>query len=366
MALYKIINCHEKFIEDDSISSLSIKQYLNSKEDIYPSISFCFVDPYSNMKLQKYGFDKRTYRSMLQGEIPEKLLKMGQNWTEKLYNISIDDISYEAEFESEFRYDTFGNWEKRVTENTSMIYLYHKGHVVKCFTIEVPDTSSIRRWKIYLRLFNIERYFMSAYIFLHFKNTLLVSKKRTFYWPMWKNKTEKIDIEYKFANILDKRSTVKTPCRKIESNPDMQYMNKVFSSVGCIPPFIASDNERRHCNQNQLKVIKTALNLANDSSKGEMEPCKVINVDWKLEQKFKNKSSGFYEMSANVLVHFSTSEFLSITQIQAYSFLSFLADVGSYAGLFLGFSVLQIPELLRSTVLRLLNLKKKMSVSTKC
>ena len=56
-----------------------------------------------------------------------------------------------------------------------------------------------------------------------------------------------------------------------------------------------------------------------------------------------------YNLSARIKIVFKTAEFKYIAEVQAYPAWSFMAEVGGYAGLFLGFSILQFPQLIKNT-----------------
>ena len=63
-----------------------------------------------------------------------------------------------------------------------------------------------------------------------------------------------------------------------------------------------------------------------------------------------------YDIVLNLVVIFDLEEIKFVYQEKAYPFWSLGAEVGGYVGMFLGYSVMQVPDLLHTALLTAINM----------
>ena len=67
-----------------------------------------------------------------------------------------------------------------------------------------------------------------------------------------------------------------------------------------------------------------------------------------------------YDIELNLVVIFESEEIKFVYQGKAYPFWSFGAEVGGYVGMFLGYSIIQVPDLISSVVANLCRFYERM------
>ena len=63
-----------------------------------------------------------------------------------------------------------------------------------------------------------------------------------------------------------------------------------------------------------------------------------------------------YNIGFNLVITFDTEEVKFVYQEKAYPFWSFWAEVGGYVGMFLGYSIIQLPDLVNTAFMTLINI----------
>ena len=65
VAIWRIFECFDNFMADESISSVQYKKYFDSPEDIYLALTLCFEKPFFRDKLEKCEVDQQNYLKLL-------------------------------------------------------------------------------------------------------------------------------------------------------------------------------------------------------------------------------------------------------------------------------------------------------------
>ena len=81
---------------DRDLTRINFKRFHQNEDDLYPSISLCFFDPYLPEKLKKYdtNLTQLQYTKFLQGHSwDEKVVGVDyENWDEKLLGVDLSLI----------------------------------------------------------------------------------------------------------------------------------------------------------------------------------------------------------------------------------------------------------------------------------
>ena len=77
--------CVYKYVKDEDVSHVNYRRYHSEKDNIYPSLTLCFNNPFLNHKLVKYGdgINTTTYVKFLKG----------LHWDERMIDIHYDNVT---------------------------------------------------------------------------------------------------------------------------------------------------------------------------------------------------------------------------------------------------------------------------------
>ena len=143
--------CIYKYILDEDVSVVNYKRFHDEKDNIYPSFSFCVLNPFLEHELKKYGtgVNITSYSHFL----------MGKQWNEKMLQIDFDNvtvslksnlISIRTRLLDKTTYYTFDNVNGKQyihdsIENKTIpalwktdFYVSFRSAFRKCFTFDVP------------------------------------------------------------------------------------------------------------------------------------------------------------------------------------------------------------------------------------
>ena len=139
---------------------------------------------------------------------------------------------------------------------------------------------------------------------------------------------------------------------------DTYLLQSVIDTVGCVPPFWVysySSTLYDECvTPQKLREVNDVIsilhknNFQQTSSKYQqpviLEPTCIdmsnsIEIDW---NDFSNLPKNEFVMS----IHYPDEYYQEITEVKDFSFQDFVSNLGGFIGIFLGYSMMQIPELL--------------------
>ena len=120
--------CFCKYFQNESVVSVSYRQFHEASEDIYPGISFCFL----STRIE--GIFKNT-NNLTTKDIARTMKGQGKN-NEKLFeNITYKDMTVEFPLKT-FAYTGMKNIIKNICTNSECFKIYGDGKI-KCFTHDI-------------------------------------------------------------------------------------------------------------------------------------------------------------------------------------------------------------------------------------
>ena len=353
-----------------SISSVEFRKYHQSPKDIYPALTVCFRNPYFTDKLKGYNVDWRIYENMLRGkEItkfqvdevsdeefdlfgPEETSIPEPNVTERLYSIPYANVTLGFEEDrfnivSLFKYDRLGKYIKAKTFKPNR---FLQTSMMKCFTFELESTKPISEWQLLVYTNNMIQRSLRIHIYMHFPGSFLLARKNV---PSASSIGENslFQMEFGLADVTEKRSTTDNMCEENQSNMDKMYVQKMLNNIGCIPPYLKGtfglEEREALCTSKQMRQLYEDFDFRIINADNFLGPCRDIFALFNMKQFEPDITvrKEIYNLTAQINIDFLTEEFKYINQLPAYPAWSFMAEVGGYAGLFLGFSNLQFPDL---------------------
>ena len=162
----------------------------------------------------------------------------------------------------------------------------------------------------------------------------------------YSNSNNLIAIRLQQVTRLHKRSDAIEKCNASIKDEDFQFLYYVITQVGCIPPFWKFVMRNRtglpFCTkQNQFRSIYDNIIDRNRVSKSYLPGCKQTTI-LALAESTAIKPENFMI----IRFFYQPKSFTEIFNTEAVGFESFWGGVGGFVGIFLGFSLMQIPDLI--------------------
>ena len=194
--------------------------------------------------------------------------------------------------------------------------------------------------------------------------------------------TQKIDLRIDSIEVLKKRKNSVKPCNDTLSNEDKTWIETTINTMGCVPPFfkrfvsnvtrISNELTQKSCKKEQLAAFRKAYspNRHFETIENEyLQPCgqmiasvastealipKVARSDLVDPWVTKNRIKTY---DVNIGIRYGLATYKVATNNQAFTLLSLWSQIGGFVGIFLGFSLLQVADLLKklAAMTKLLN-----------
>ena len=118
-----------RYIKNEDITLTKITTFLSTKDAIYPSLSFCILDPFLKKNFEVYGdheINATSYDDFL----------LGNTWNERLAKVDYDHATISLSESLKFGYYvTFNN---HYIKWDADFYVSFRSAARKCFTINAP------------------------------------------------------------------------------------------------------------------------------------------------------------------------------------------------------------------------------------
>ena len=161
------------------------------------------------------------------------------------------------------------------------------------------------------------------------------------------DKQKLLDLKVSHVTTLRKRPTSNVPCNDKIENDDMVLIEEIISLSGCIPPYwkhlVPNNQKYIGCHSTeQLQNVSRAIESYRSFFSNYEEPC----VDMTAMVIINKDVSQDHEKNFKVKITYTEDVYLEIENLKEFSFETFFSGVGGLIGIFLGYSILQIPEIL--------------------
>ena len=373
MAVYMTVILIGRYQANKSTTSIAYKQYADTDEDLYPTFSICLngngLYKYNGTAVSDaYGLNPRNYDKMLHGQPafryeydPTSRLyrktphPLGQKTHFAFENIvqnshEIYELIKKAYFEAEMTnlsvsYEKKPLLDGKVTENLPF-YIPFQTPNMRCLTREWKQNPSLTRVKDQIHLdTSFLELTADVEFFIHYPGQLI----RSFDSPIFKSDSDDIlneNLQFKVSQstVWRQRSIDDKPCLKDIGNYDEYFQQAVSEKMGCVPPFwmntISLTSILKECTSSGK--LKEANELIRDYKRILDEihtPCIDMfnSVVW---NKLKTGQHAFIE------IIYADKFYEEISQAKDFGVQDFVSNLGGFIGIFLGYSMMQIPELL--------------------
>jgi hypothetical protein len=367
--------CLYKYTLDEDVSLVGYVKFNDDKYKRYPAITLCFWNPFYNEKLKQYGpgINTTTYSHFLQGRL----------WDDRMVSIDYDDVTvsledYTTEIGVQYGNFTVGSWKDTFYQGTEPrerpgFYVSNRNGGSKCFSLTMPYVQGLPIIYFYTTInsnifpdgkrhifpnfdgSNINTGGFTAYFHLpgqHFR--AYYDKKYS--WASRENKARNYDMSFTLKNIevLNRRNKFFNRCNINWENDDNMVKEELIKSVGCNPPHWKVNSPLRICSKRE-EMGKFRWPTYHDLQKFPL-PCNAIEkMQYDFEEvdrvSSRHVSKDFIDEKNNtswfgINLFFPEPSFKEIKQAQSYDLESFVGNAGGYIGLFLGYSLMCIPNML--------------------
>ena len=382
-----------RYLENSDASSIDTKLFNESPEDPYPALTACILGSelrWYNVSSIFEGFEVTTskYGEILKGK---EVIKYEYDYQTRLYetipvdirngshedfetfSLSISDLITGLEYVTKDDKTSihYGKGSKGKETINAPFYVSYATPDTICFTRKDNDSSNDIRthdWLLLNRsIFGNDLYRNVHFnLYFHHPGQLL----RTFHNPFFasnillgtKNNEEKawdkvLKIMIEEVTVLRKREGSNIPCNNnLNKFDDVNFMDTIMQRVGCVPiywkRFTRLSNLGECETPNKLEEIYQHIQNYEDDLFSYHGPC----IDMVVEARFDKEEENQWE-EPQIKVVYTKATYQNIENTQSFGFESFLSGVGGFIGIFLGYSILQVPELLGSVLARLRNIK---------
>jgi hypothetical protein len=165
-----------------------------------------------------------------------------------------------------------------------------------------------------------------------------------------KSKSEKENktrtyFDIAFVSLLRKRADADEPCNATLLNDDNMFRIKVVKTVGCIPNYWISlmDVKISHdlcTSRQQLTEIHQLIINSSKTFASYHPPCVEMQIPVNVRSVIVNGNKGDFSF----VVSYTAEEYQEITNVRGFNLMTLWSNAGGYVGIFLGYSLLQVAE----------------------
>lgn len=384
IALYFTTLFSYEYSENGDVQLITMKHFNNKTSDKYPTFSLCFRGTrfhwYHDLAIfNSYGLNATQYGRMIKGEMAKRYIRsdFNRSYSKKpvfsgnsksmdfnSFYLQISDFLRSLHFSTESKAsDLFiSDHNEWISKKESAMHLSYQTADKICFSRNSNDSPGVFRLH---DLLTIDSSIIKFYnetemeIFIHYPHQLLrtigkpkFSASFSYLQSILKGKNPNI-LEFKLTECkrIKKRHDSKEPCNQNIKNYDNHLLQKMGEKLnqelGCVPIYLKAmlSNETNfdvcHSPSKLNEAFKRLDNLNEILDENE-RPC-----DDMLVLLIDSINSNPIPVPKDISIQFYYTEkvYEEIQYIQAIGFENWLSNVGGFVGIFLGYSIMQFPEI---------------------
>ena len=185
------------------------------------------------------------------------------------------------------------------------------------------------------------------HIYVHYQGQTVRSfGKEVFVLPMKKDETRKrINIRLSGFTVIRRRLDGKVHCHPFSEGDDGRFREMVMEETGCVPPywkcFGNASNNRTQCVS--TKQLKISNRYSNSKKAGRILrklklPCEEFSVTSSVDM----RDHGNLQLT----FQYRSDQYLEIKNMRDFGLISLWSSIGGLVGIFLGFSMFQMSEVI--------------------
>ena len=385
---YMIITQITRFFENKDTASFSYKKFGTSPHGHYPTFSICFKGTYVYWQNDEplfdfFGIDSKQYELIMKGRygaryeyarssrLYKKVILDIRNvsnigWDQGLY-LNIDNLvkSSKSVFQHPMDSARADSRENENNMNPIEFYIGYQSADMICFTREDNDKLGLERlfdelvldWEEFKRVLYGET---EMSIYLHSPHQFWRASETPKFWMKFYDITGgdamtirtasyqyTIRLQISQVTVLRKRPNANEPCDELLDDEDDKLQREIAKHIKCAPPYW----KKTLANYTEFEECQTAYQLrAADHYikhyKEVMTTCKGPCTDMGIlatNERTTIMSDNNME-SVRIRIEYMEKYYQEILNGQEFGFESFWSAVGGFLGIFMGYSMLQLPD----------------------
>lgn len=385
MAIYWTTLFSTQYGENSDAIFIAMKTYNENPTDKYPTFSVCFTGVqfhwYDDPNIYKtYGINATQYELMLKGKPSIRyerndsflsysktpvFLSDGSIEHFDQYHLNNDHFLEEIQLSYENSEDEIYNFNFKHSNTTPKHQLFVSYQTPETICFSRNDKDPLTSTRLH-DLITLKSSVFQAYeykntviqIFVHYPGQLMQSFDKPKYTASFEyfnsslfgpnNSPGVLEFKISQSKTLRRRHDSKIPCNQAIANYDEYLQQQIIIELGCIPVYwrylftegynfqICMDPEKLSMAYHIISDVKKVLRL-NDRPCDEMLLLASDSINYKPATRVKDMSIAFY---------YTEKMYEEIQYTKAMGFESWLSNVGGFVGIFLGYSMMQFPELI--------------------
>ena len=348
------------YLKNEDATAISFKSFYTEADLVYPSASVCFTSPYEGQEL------KMTNNITSISDYTDFLSGKGDPWNKDLFdvdfkNVSLKPLDYILGYKMKYR---------NMTEITKL-YNESKTFVIPtirlimpnmiCYGIDLKMTKEtimsgiIIKTNIFSNMIRPSHVDPSSMnrglnVILHYPNQLLNTKWWKSDWPTRSDQASKsfsIVYDIRGVEVIRLRNKRGEICNDdINYDYDSEVFKEILDNAECKPPYTSLRDDLKTCDdQSKLKKInQNHFKLFSGLHLG-FKPCKLlVKVNYEVTEIDTEETD---PASFTINFNYKDDQIKVIQMVRAYDLGALVGNVGGYIGLFLGYTLMMIPEILK-------------------
>ena len=374
-----------RFLDNRDASSFSYKTFNEKSQHKYPTFSICFegpdiYQPYAADISMRFDISPKKYLHILEGDnvtvprfndndIVYDIRDVSDNDFRK-FSINLYDIlqgsTFFAKNPNQTVYYAYGKVTEGMEDGKRIdnvpFHISHQTANLICFSRNSLDEIGLVRKSDWLKFWISNGYLartisqhsdVQLKIFVHYPGHLL----RSFNNPSFESYLyghewdKKLDFAISSVTVLKKRQNSEHVCDADLTNVDQKVRDNIVSEVGCVPLYwmeFYPNSSVEICNQS------SKMKKANDMITIPSHLKRVLNafdppcLDMKTmvthnKNKYYRADTGLFWI---ITFDYKDDQYQEVENIRAFGFEAFWSGIGGFVGIFLGYSAMQLPELI--------------------
>ena len=372
-----------RFVANKDTSSVAIKKFEKPKDDQnnpYPTFSICFFQGlvmYRSNAFSKRGGPKKSskvkiqnYKNILEGFEPYNPVTMARYPSFSSLTINLKDliIGYAIEDENFKRVNDWKYMNGTLVDltnspkksNLPFAVSYQTTRLI-CFTWmnklpnginKMVDVLNFRKAALNNLVWNDKKNHTGRlYVYIHAQGQLLrnLDKPVITLTPRYDEFKGWHHVSVKRIDILKRRQDANIPCKSYSKNEDMDYLVTVVNEVGCVPTYWRS-----------LKFSKEGIPYCNSTEQHEKlhgeyngyfpRPKRWGELNWVPCYEMVVSSAYNIKKFDNfrMIIQYRDlgSQYFETVNTRDFSFENLWSSIGGIVGIFLGFSIIYLFEMI--------------------
>ena len=279
--IYMSIYWSYQFSLNKDLCLVDYRQFYEGKDDVFPTISLCLMNPFLNENLAEYGVNQSIYLDFLKGNYASTdMLSIAYE------NVTIELSHFIRGYFVRWRNQTSVTVDLKLNPSTKILTStsfngFWGEDFYKCFSPVIPPDKNIRKFsllvsnEVFPNGLRPTRYGLRT--FVHLPKALLISlPTEQFLWPKRSsNENYVMNFEVEEVEILRKRNKGGTTCYENWREYDDWIVKLHRNTVMCNNPYQTKNDDLPLCTRKD-QMLRSRYYLDAVTRNEHILPCKTM------------------------------------------------------------------------------------------